>query len=206
MITSNMGTATASRIAALGKDVGEDKGKLVHKILDGVRRNLWTLTCQADIVELTGVLEDFGGEKDVEGNIAKAIFGLHCLGTVFGLDVSGRLGQVVADIVGNGQKEAAQDSGSSSGSDAGKEGQSAKEAGSEAAAKGATAADAPEPDTAGGEQRVKDHEKNLRAAKSRSELDQVWRVGVTADGKLTGTEKGALFKIYKERQKELPQK
>jgi hypothetical protein len=66
--------------------------------LDKIRKNLMTLICQADIAELTGDLNAFGGEKDVASNISKAVFGLFCLGSVFGVSVSEAIERYVADV------------------------------------------------------------------------------------------------------------
>jgi hypothetical protein len=66
--------------------------------LDKIRKNLMTLICQADIAELTGDLNAFGGEKDVASNISKAVFGLFCLGSVFGVSVSEAIERYAADV------------------------------------------------------------------------------------------------------------
>ena len=71
--------------------------KNIKPYLDRIRKNLMTLMCQADIIELSGDLNAFGGDKDVTANISKAIFGLLCAGNVLGIDVSQGIEKLASD-------------------------------------------------------------------------------------------------------------
>jgi hypothetical protein len=67
--------------------------------LDKIRKNLMTLMCQTDVIELSGDLNAFGGEKDVTANISKAVFGLFCVGNVLGVDVAAGLEKFASYVI-----------------------------------------------------------------------------------------------------------
>ena len=187
--------------------------------MDKVRKNLWTLTGQSDVVEATGEIEDFGGEKDVEGNLAKAIFGLLCVGTVLGVNVPKRLGQIVFDLAGNGESGESASSSEASASSSDKhpaaEEKNKREESSALAVEAASqpaAVGAGDPVTAsatacpaeavgaapGSNENREPHEKALRGAKTRMELNRAWKHGVATDAKLGGADKAYLYTVYKE--------
>ena len=66
--------------------------------LDKVRKNLIMLLCQSDTIELTGSVAAFGGEKDVEQSISRAIFSLFCAAQKLGVNVDAGLGKLVAAL------------------------------------------------------------------------------------------------------------
>ncbi len=72
-------------LSVLQTKAGPKNAKLY---LEKIRKNLMTLMCQTDVVELSGDLNAFGGDKDVTANISKAVFGLFCVGNVLGVDVA----------------------------------------------------------------------------------------------------------------------
>ena len=72
-------------LSVLQTKAGPKNAKLY---LERIRKNLMTLMCQTDVIELSGDLNAFGGEKDVTANISKAVFGLFCVGNVLGIDVA----------------------------------------------------------------------------------------------------------------------
>jgi 1,2-phenylacetyl-CoA epoxidase PaaB subunit len=67
--------------------------------LDKIRKNLMTLMCQTDIIELSGDLNAFGGEKDAVANISKAVFGLFCVGNILGVDVALGMEKFASDVI-----------------------------------------------------------------------------------------------------------
>ena len=67
--------------------------------LERIRKNLMTLMCQTDVVELSGDLNAFGGDKDVTANISKAVFGLFCIGNVLGVDVALGMEKFASDVI-----------------------------------------------------------------------------------------------------------
>ncbi len=73
------------KLSGLQTKAGPKNAKLY---LERIRKNLMTLMCQTDVVELSGDLNAFGGDKDVTANISKAVFGLFCVGNVLGVDVA----------------------------------------------------------------------------------------------------------------------
>lgn len=71
--------------------------KNIKLYLDRIRKNLMTLMCQTDVIELSGDLNAFGGDKDVTANISKAVFGLFCVGNVLGIDVAQGIEKLASD-------------------------------------------------------------------------------------------------------------
>jgi len=71
--------------------------KNVKLYLERIRKNLMTLMCQTDVVELSGDLNAFGGDKDVTANISKAVFGLFCVGDVLGIDLAQGIEKLASD-------------------------------------------------------------------------------------------------------------
>lgn len=195
----------------------QERMKVQKKVLDKVRKNLWTLTCQSDVVEMTGVIEDFGGEKDVETSIARAIFGLLCFGAIHGVNVPQKLEKIAGDLAAKHKGSSPTDL--SKGDSTGKPAEAAAPARSASAAPPAPASiDQPpavtetEPahDKAGDvlprasagecskEQAIQAHERSLREAKTTQEADRIWKHDITTDTRLDGKDKGALCVVYKE--------
>ena len=81
-------------LSALQTKAGSKNVKLY---LERIRKNLMTLMCQTDVVELSGDLNAFGGDKDVTANISKAVFGLFCVGNVLGIDVVQGMEKLASD-------------------------------------------------------------------------------------------------------------
>jgi len=81
-------------LSVLQTKTGPKNAKLY---LERIRKNLMTLMCQADVIELSGDLNAFGGDKDVTANITKAVFGLFCVGSVLGLDVAQGMEKLASD-------------------------------------------------------------------------------------------------------------
>jgi hypothetical protein len=73
--------------------------KNANLYLEKIRKNLMTLMCQTDVVELSGDLNAFGGDKDVTANISKAVFGLFCVGNVLGVGVALGMEKFAADVI-----------------------------------------------------------------------------------------------------------
>jgi len=81
-------------LSVLQTKTGPKNAKLY---LEKIRKNLMTLMCQTDVIELSGDLNAFGGDKDVTANISKAVFGLFCLGNILGIDVSQGVEKLASD-------------------------------------------------------------------------------------------------------------
>ena len=81
-------------LSVLQTKAGPKNAKLY---LERIRKNLMTLMCQTDVVELSGDLNAFGGDKDVTANISKAVFGLFCVGNVLGVDVALGMEKLASD-------------------------------------------------------------------------------------------------------------
>ena len=83
-------------LSVLQTKAGPKNAKLY---LEKIRKNLMTLMCQTDVVELSGDLNAFGGDKDVTANISKAVFGLFCIGNVLGVDVALGMEKFASDVI-----------------------------------------------------------------------------------------------------------
>ncbi len=83
-------------LSVLQMKAGPKNAKLY---LEKIRKNLMTLMCQTDVVELSGDLNAFGGDKDVTANISKAVFNLFCVGNVLGLDVALGMEKFASDVI-----------------------------------------------------------------------------------------------------------
>jgi hypothetical protein len=83
-------------LSVLQTKTGPKNAKLY---LERIRKNLMTLMCQTDVVELSGDLNAFGGDKDVTTNISKAVFGLFCVGNVLGIDVTQGMEKLASDAI-----------------------------------------------------------------------------------------------------------
>ena len=83
-------------LSVLQTKAGPKNAKLY---LEKIRKNLMTLMCQTDVVELSGDLNAFGGDKDVTANISKAVFGLFCVGNVLGVGVALGMEKFAADVI-----------------------------------------------------------------------------------------------------------
>jgi len=59
-----------------------------RRYLDNIRRNLMSLLCKDEKLEVTGTVDDFGGMQTLTGDIAKALMNLFCLAEVFKLDLA----------------------------------------------------------------------------------------------------------------------
>ena len=59
-----------------------------RRYLDNIRRNLMSLLCKDEKLEVTGTVDDFGGMQTLTGDIAKAVMNLFCLAEVFKLDLA----------------------------------------------------------------------------------------------------------------------
>lgn len=222
----------------LASDGSEEQQKLERrktqkKVIDRVRKNLWTLTCQADVVEMTGELSDFGGEQDVEGSIARAIFGLMCFGAIHGVQISQGIEKLASELRAKynipspaadeaPQADKAEEkvkkkttSGTLSeeatyakGSEEQKTGESVAAETDKTAPATSGSASPVDGETSSSvnvskEEKVKLHEKNLRGAKSVTDLDRVWTQNVTTDKALVGIDKASLYQVYKECRKSL---
>lgn len=200
---------------------------LQRQLLNKVRRPLWTITCQQDVVEMTGVIEDFGGDKDVKTNICKAVFHLLCFASLHRLNLSEEMDKLVAETTAKLDKAK---SPSGSAGTAPVEGKDAQKAGSDSPAEGgpeAAEVDSPagKPETtgastkgcdsatssgeatavSGGSQKLAAYEKNLRGAKTKAAITAVWNREITVDPELSGKEKGVLCKVFQECRKALKQ-
>ena len=83
-------------LSVLQTKAGPKNAKLY---LERIRKNLMTLMCQTDVVELSGDLNAFGGDKDVTANISKAVFGLFCVGNVLGVNVAQGMEKLASDAI-----------------------------------------------------------------------------------------------------------
>lgn len=83
-------------LSGLQTKAGPKSSKLY---LEKIRKNLMTLMCQTDVVELSGDLNAFGGDKDVQANISKAVFGLFCVGNNLGIDVAQGMEKLASDAI-----------------------------------------------------------------------------------------------------------
>jgi hypothetical protein len=81
-------------LSVLQTKTGPKNAKLY---LERIRKNLMSLMCQTDVIELSGDLNAFGGDKDVTANISKAVFGLFCVGNVLGIDVAQGIEKLASD-------------------------------------------------------------------------------------------------------------
>ena len=83
-------------LSVLQTKAGPKNAKLY---LERIRKNLMTLMYQTDVIELSEDLNAFGGDKDVTANISKAVFGLFCVGNVFGIDVAQGMEKLASDAM-----------------------------------------------------------------------------------------------------------
>ena len=175
--------------------------------LDKIRKNLMTLICQADIAELTGDLNAFGGEKDVASNISKAVFGLFCLGSVFGVSVSEAIERYAADVtkrLAAGQTAEKEPQPQSEKREDKHDSTAPQEGGKQSPDPAPTGAK-PTKDSAQSakEETTKSYDRKLRDAKTLSELNSLWKKEIVPDQSLQGKDKAPLSKVFEECKKRL---
>jgi hypothetical protein len=161
-----------------------------------LRRHLWTLTCQADIVELTGEIDDFGGDRDVGTNIGKAIVSLLCLGHLLGMDPETAIATIVTELTGHAAPgRQTTDSGFPAALSSAVESAVKKEFNDAA---GSVA----NPDAGETPSSIEFYRTSFREAKERSDIENIWKA-VSEDKSLTGQEKFQLQADKKEALKRL---
>ncbi|MBA4372275.1 MAG: hypothetical protein C0402_05385 [Thermodesulfovibrio sp.] len=175
---------------------------------DKLRRHLWTLTCQTDIVELTGVLDDFGGDKDVGANIGKAVVALFCLGHLMGMDAKVAIDTIASELGVPPDSKPAQKTGANTppveSAIGGKEGSTpaerAKEGGGtqRSTSSAGDSHDKPGDDTGGDKgRRIETYRKAFADAKEKQTTERIWKA-IFEDKELTGQEKFQLQTDKKE--------
>ena len=165
--------------------------------LDKVRKNLIMLLCQSDTIELTGSVAAFGGEKDVEQSISRAVFSLFCAAEKLGVNVETGLGQLAAvlgksvvsetsDVKPQGpDKTATPDAGDALEPDA-----------AQAETKKGPPKQDPPPSTSApaGDSKAKKlemYKTSFSAAKDKEAVDKTWK-DIIADKELSGPDKAQL--------------
>lgn len=176
-------------------------------LLDKIRKNLMTLMCQTDVVEITGNVEAFGGDKDVSANLGKAVFGLFCLGATLNVDVTASLEKLITDINAKQKKDRA---------DGTQEKTGAAHDKPEGAETGEKGKNQPGPDTAkpgdskdtaspGSDAKAKNIERYKKSFQEAKSLDEVKKIAneIRDDTSLDGKEKYSLEPVKKEAVKRL---
>lgn len=174
--------------------------KSAKPYLERIRKNLMTLMCQTDVVNLIGDLNAFGGDKDVTTNIGKAVLGLFCVGSVLGVDVALGIEKLASDTAAR----LAHPSGSSSDKSTDSAG---KETGSQAdpwttGKKVSTEPDASSTESKGGSddskaRKIENYRNALRHPKHKAAIELVWK-SISEDRELSGQDKYQLQNEKKE--------
>jgi len=152
--------------------------KNIKLYLDRIRKNLMTLMCQADVIELSGDLNAFGGDKDVTTNISKAIFGLFCVGNVLSIDVAQGIEKLASDTA----ERLASSSRSSCQADLWTTG---NKDGTEPAT---SSAQTKEMGNDSKEKKIEQYRQALRSPKDRAAIELVWK-SISEDKELNGQDK-----------------
>jgi hypothetical protein len=160
--------------------------KNVKLYLERIRKNLMTLMCQTDVIELSGDLNAFGGDKDVTANISKAVFGLFCVGNVLGIDLAQGMEKLASDTTARLTSPS----------------NSCQAALWSTEKKGST-----EPDTSSTQsngrsndakaKKIENYRQALRSPKDKADIEHVWR-NISEDKELTGQDKYQLQNEKKE--------
>lgn len=167
---------------AAGKEPAPPK-----KYLDKIRKNLFDLLCQSDEKELIGGVSDFGGKEDVGNAIAKAVMNLFALGASFDVDVAASIEKIMP-----GKKEP------TAGTDI------PKASAAKAEPKAQQPAQPPKAEQGSGSKatKIQMYKNSFDSAKTKSEVEKIWRSDVVPDKSLTGVEKAGLGKYKDEAKKQ----
>jgi hypothetical protein len=88
-MTQEGGFMNVRRLAQIAAEkISAAQNPSPRRYLDNIRRNLMSLLCKDEKLEVTGTVDDFGGMQTLTGDIAKAVMNLFCLAEVFKLDLA----------------------------------------------------------------------------------------------------------------------
>lgn len=161
--------------------------KNIKLYLDRIRKNLMTLMCQTDVIELSGDLNAFGGDKDVTANISKAVFGLFCVGNVLGIDVAQGIERLASDTttrLASASRSSCQADLWTTGNKDGTENATSSPQGNGR-------------DNDGREKKIEQYRQALRNPKDRAAVELVWK-SISEDRELNGQDKYQLQSEKKE--------
>lgn len=171
-------------LSVLQTKAGPKNAKLY---LERIRKNLMTLMCQTDVIELSGDLNAFGGEKDVTANISKAVFGLFCVGNVLGIDIAQGMEKLASDTT-------ARLTSPSSSSCQAALWTTEKKAGTEPDTSSKQSNNRSNDDKA---KKIENYRQALRSPKDKADIELVWK-SISEDKELTGQDKYQLQNEKKE--------